>query len=512
MTTDVLERQRYEALKASIDLLETQGRLHYDSLGQLLAAFPLSCWPPALFLPAWTLLQGHRDWLAAQGIVVGELPTPPDLSAHNRFIARHPVEGFALFFAPRREVSEAIKALGAWEYVPEQPHWIVYPVQGVGKALLHLAQEEFGFQLAEGVEAYAREIDREPRPLRCRCIRPGKGPREGQDGFDLYFPRSQEVRAHLNEITGRAFVDYPEPHWWVPAEPYQASDLLALALRHQFTIEDEALPRLDELVEQAEHMPPKPAVRRIEYDEAEQCFWVYCPPEKDLNAEIRRIPGASFPSKGNAGLGWRVPVTGRALAALADFIEAHPQFVCLPTALVQLRQRRELLVHRAQAATAQTAALTIEGLGGELRLRQVACVAYAQEVGFRVLIGDEVGIGKTPESLAILHVQAAFPALVITPANVKYNWEFEVGRWLPDKTIRVLEETVSRPGDYDADVIIVNYDLLYPRLEEMKAAFARRGGLRAIIADESHYIKNRDTQRTQAALALAEGVGNKREE
>jgi superfamily II DNA or RNA helicase len=506
MTQDILERQHYASLKAAIDLLVAEGRLRYDSLGQLLAGFPLSGWPPSLFLPAWMLLQGHRDWLAAQGIAARGLPTPPDLSAQSRFIARHPVEGFALFFAPRREISEAIKAIGAWEYVPEQPHWIVYPVQGVGKKVLGLAREH-GFQLAEGVDSYAREIDLNPQPLVSRRILRATEMREGQFGFDVFFSKSAaDVRAQIKDILGRAFVDWPEPHWWVPALPYQASDLLGIALRCQFSIDPPALPLLEELVEQASHLPPQPPVRRIEYDEAASCFWIYFPPDKQIKDEVGAIAGARFPTKDNSGRGWRVPGTGKALEGLVAFIDAHAEFVCLPRVKAQIRQQSARLAQRAQAATAKSAALSIEGLGGELRPRQLAAVAYAQEVGFRVLIGDEVGLGKTPEALAMLHVTSALPALILCQASLKYNWLDEVRRWLPGRTVSILEGEQSRPGDYAAEIMIINYDLLQPRLPALLAAFQQRGGLGAIIADESQLIKNRDAQRTQAALAVAEGV------
>ena len=506
MTQDVLERQRYAPLKAAIDLLAAHDRLRYDSLGQLLAAFPLSCWPPALFLPAWTLLQGQREWLAAQGIAAQDLPTPPDLAAHSRFIALHPVEGFALFFAPRREISEAIKALGSWEYVPEQPHWIVSPVRGVGKEVLRLARQ-FDFLLAEGVDAYARQVDLNPQPLLSRLIRRSTEMRDGQAGFDVFFPRSAaDVRAQVKEILGRAFVDWPTPHWWVQASPYQARNLLEIALRCQFRIDPEALPLLEELDEQASHLPPQPPVRRVEYDEASSCYWVYFPPDRQIKDEVSAIVGARFPSKDNPGRGWRVPGTGRALEGLAAFLDAHAEFVCLPTVKAQIRQHGARLAERARAATAESAQLSVAGLGGELRPRQLAAVAYAQEVGFRVLIGDEVGLGKTPEALAILHVAQSWPAILLCQASLKFNWLDEVRRWLPGRTVTVLESEQSRPGDYDADIVIINYDILLPRLASIQAAYQQRGGLRAIVADESQLIKNWEAQRTQAALALSEGV------
>jgi len=58
----------------------------------------------------------------------------------------------------------------------------------------------------------------------------------------------------------------------------------------------------------------------------------------------------------------------------------------------------------------------------------------------RVLIADEMGLGKTIQVIGYINVVQEFPALVVCPASVKYNWEQELKNWLVvEKRIKVLE-------------------------------------------------------------------------
>src|SRR5205814_10528783 len=138
-----------------------------------------------------------------------------------------------------------------------------------------------------------------------------------------------------------------------------------------------------------------------------------------------------------------------------------------------------------QASSATGAAVRIDGLGGELLPFQKAGVAYALANG-SVLIGDEMGLGKTVEALAALQAADAFPALVIVPATVKLNWERETRRWLPGRSVEVLSgRNGNRAPLGEADVTILNYDIVAARLDDLKAV-----AWKALVADESHYAKN----------------------
>ncbi|MFC9985277.1 DEAD/DEAH box helicase [Microbacterium keratanolyticum] len=116
------------------------------------------------------------------------------------------------------------------------------------------------------------------------------------------------------------------------------------------------------------------------------------------------------------------------------------------------------------------------------------------------LLADEPGLGKTAQSVLAASVANAYPLLVVVPNVVKMNWAREVERWTPQRRATVIQ------GDGDdidafADVFIVNYEILDRHLSWLSAI-----GLRGMVVDEAHFIKNLSSQRSQNVLALASRV------
>jgi len=137
--------------------------------------------------------------------------------------------------------------------------------------------------------------------------------------------------------------------------------------------------------------------------------------------------------------------------------------------------------------------------GRELYPFQYVGVQFAQLAGGRCLIGDDMGIGKTIQALAYIALnQDKLPALVVCPANVKYNWAKEVKAWLPNLSVNVIEGR-SKGGIEPADIHICNYDIMKGRLPQLLTH-----GFNIVVCDESHYLKNAKTQRTAATLEIAE--------
>jgi SWI/SNF-related matrix-associated actin-dependent regulator 1 of chromatin subfamily A len=174
-----------------------------------------------------------------------------------------------------------------------------------------------------------------------------------------------------------------------------------------------------------------------------------------------------------------------------------------PAALARLQEIREQHARDAglvSLSAATDASLAPLELGGELKPFQRAGVSYllAQR---RAFLADEQGLGKTVEALAALEADGAYPALVVCPASLKLNWLRELERWLPGRSARA----ISGNGDGEplgrAEVTVVNYDILAPRLEQLIAL-----GPRALVLDESHFCKNAAAKRTQAAQRLAASV------
>ncbi|MGH2917546.1 MAG: DEAD/DEAH box helicase, partial [Solirubrobacteraceae bacterium] len=137
-------------------------------------------------------------------------------------------------------------------------------------------------------------------------------------------------------------------------------------------------------------------------------------------------------------------------------------------------------------------------LGGELAPFQWAGVRYALDAR-RAFIADEQGLGKTIEALAALEADGAYPAIVVCPASLKLNWQRETQRWLAHRSVAVVDGRSVAPAT--AEITILNYEIVAAH----RAALARIGP-RALVVDESHYVKNPQAKRTRAVRRLAEAI------
>ncbi|GAA1842908.1 DEAD/DEAH box helicase [Microbacterium koreense] len=113
------------------------------------------------------------------------------------------------------------------------------------------------------------------------------------------------------------------------------------------------------------------------------------------------------------------------------------------------------------------------------------------------LLADEPGLGKTAESVLAASVADAYPLLVVVPNVVKMNWAREVERWTPQRRATVISGD-GEDIDAFADVFIVNYEILDRHLSWLGSL-----GLKGIVVDEAHFIKNLTSQRSRNVLALA---------
>jgi hypothetical protein len=170
----------------------------------------------------------------------------------------------------------------------------------------------------------------------------------------------------------------------------------------------------------------------------------------------------------------------------------------------------QLEVERARAAEAialslaHDAELNTDAVNGELRPFQRAGVRYALAQR-RTFLADEQGLGKTIEALAALELDGAFPAAVICPASMKLVWRQECERWLPGRSVAVVDGRSADGWEHAdaaaAEVVICNYDIV-----EAHAGRLADRGLRAAVFDESHYCKDPRRKRTKAAIGLGEQV------
>lgn len=93
---------------------------------------------------------------------------------------------------------------------------------------------------------------------------------------------------------------------------------------------------------------------------------------------------------------------------------------------------------------------------------QLAGITYALEHP-KCLIADEMGLGKTIQAIGVINQLHAHKALIICPASLKINWKREMEKWLVDQRTIEIENGTWK----DADICIVNYDILKKHIEDV---------------------------------------------
>ena len=190
-----------------------------------------------------------------------------------------------------------------------------------------------------------------------------------------------------------------------------------------------------------------------------------------------------------------------------------------------------------------------------LRPFQIQGVQFTEKCEGRVLLADQMGLGKTIQALAWLYsTQCGFPALVVCPATLKLNWEREIKNFLPDKVTSLVLSGLPKTNDWynDEDIVIANYDIMrdsFHRADGKSGKFDCKCGaeiiirkkvevcpacslrwqidkkfkakalkttgwaklfspvpFQTIIMDEAHHLKSKDSSKTTAVLAVAKRI------
>ncbi|HUR85702.1 MAG TPA: DEAD/DEAH box helicase [Solirubrobacteraceae bacterium] len=218
--------------------------------------------------------------------------------------------------------------------------------------------------------------------------------------------------------------------------------------------------------------------------------------DPDAGMAFTKLPGADARSR-------TLPIDPWVVEPLDAFLARHDVAVDGPGAHVLDALREEHLsalatIRRSRAVAGDPIAEVAAVLGGELAPFQWAGVRYVLDAR-RAFIADEQGLGKTVEALAALEADGAYPAIVVCPASLKLNWQREAAKWLPHRTIAVVGGRGGAPTT--ADITILNYEIVAAHRE----ALGRRKP-RALVVDESHYVKNPQAKRTHAVRRLAATV------
>lgn len=153
----------------------------------------------------------------------------------------------------------------------------------------------------------------------------------------------------------------------------------------------------------------------------------------------------------------------------------------------------------------------------------------------RAILADPPGLGKTGQLIRTLQVlaemgQDPFPALVVCPNSLKTStWSFELKQWAPELTVIIIDGGAAKRRKQLAQVhdlatqnipvvAIINWEAV--RLHSRMSGYGSIGlsekdkepkelnemGLRTVICDEAHRLKDPKSAQTRATWAVLHGA------
>lgn len=117
----------------------------------------------------------------------------------------------------------------------------------------------------------------------------------------------------------------------------------------------------------------------------------------------------------------------------------------------------------------------------------------------RILLADDMGLGKTIQAIALAcYYRKDWPLLIVVPSSVRFDWAQQLRRWVPSLDPQSINIVLKSKDNCTSGLVnILSYDIMTKQKKEL---LTKR--FRIIIMDESHFLKNFKSARTNAALPL----------
>lgn len=258
---------------------------------------------------------------------------------------------------------------------------------------------------------------------------------------------------------------------------------------------------------------------------------IRCDGELLIEDELRALLDGSGMLRRNGCLMTMDGVSAQALALLSDSMsykkmkageEGEPVRVPRLQILdwLQLRSQGVTVKLAAEDARVLESLLNFEaipqrplpaGLKADLRHYQADSwhwLAYLYDHRFGACLADDMGLGKTLQGITLLagilsgEIRSAAPEgaphLVVAPPSLLFNWEAEIGRFLPAAKVYIYSGT-GRSAEClaDYDIVITSYGLVQRDIEQLE-------NLRfdVIIFDETQVVKNLQAATSNAVRRL----------
>ena len=120
----------------------------------------------------------------------------------------------------------------------------------------------------------------------------------------------------------------------------------------------------------------------------------------------------------------------------------------------------------------------------------------------KAFLNDDMGLGKTIQSIAAVLKANVDSCLILCPASLKWNWEFQFQKHFNIQPLVIHGNAQTRQEQWASDDVfkISNYDILTRDWEYIPRKWD------AIIADEVVALKNGSAQRTKLARRLKSDI------
>jgi SNF2 family DNA or RNA helicase len=168
----------------------------------------------------------------------------------------------------------------------------------------------------------------------------------------------------------------------------------------------------------------------------------------------------------------------------------------------------ELLAHLEGRAAFEERSVP-ETFCGTLRPYQVrgySWLAFLREWGLGACLADNMGMGKTPQTLALIaedwQRKGKRPTLVVCPMSVVGNWQKEAERFTPGLPVMVHHGLARTKGPAFKKaaakhaIVLSSFALLHRDFDILKGV-----DWAGVILDEAQNIKNAETKQSRAARA-----------
>jgi SWI/SNF-related matrix-associated actin-dependent regulator 1 of chromatin subfamily A len=158
---------------------------------------------------------------------------------------------------------------------------------------------------------------------------------------------------------------------------------------------------------------------------------------------------------------------------------------------------------------------TINNIKGDPWPFQRVGVEFIEATGGRCIIADEMGSGKTMQTLCYIAHNNLKKAVVVCPAIAKGVWYNETLKWTNLKPY-ILNGKSNLTMDIwqNHDIFIINYDIIGVRVSRKDknvkrnkfCEFFNSVKIDLLVADECHRIKNPDSARTKSVTDISRRI------